>query len=481
MASSHDPYYDASRDPSAESSANASGAASPKTFKGKHQVKFSPGGESLDTDDVRAPFDIRDGVPLPGKQMPELGSGGTNVPLKRERTSGSSSPHAIQDPKSKPITSRSRRAFKRSIAMSRIKTPPASPTSASLAMNNVMNEPCEEGDIGAARESSEHTMQDQARHMGNNSRPGSRRPSAERSRPGSPTAFEREGLIIDLDNIYNSHLASMQRRMRSGNDDDTDEDDEYDQASESGSTWWGRARLVTERILGYHSSKTPKGLLRLQASTSSLPSSQNTTPGEKHVDDHVSGSESYRPGLLSTLLNQYNEQGLASALAAIPGAVHHSNPNIQGSARERPIEASVHRASVEPTPASSTGNSPKRERQQRHGRNTPGSTGSLASLLNSTTVLAQPASPIFAPDPTCVVQPRASRRISTKPFGTFLERTFGTRGEAAGDTTPTGVTINETLTRQVCLLKLAEALMRYGAPTHRLEGKQNSVSTNEIY
>lgn len=478
MASSYNPYIPCSdndespQDPSAESNANPQNPGAGPS-KGKQRVKFSPGGESLNVENVRAPFDVSEGVIWSEKKAANSLSRPSIRPLQHE-DDASSSPPATENLIPKKITSRSYRPFSRMKPLTPINPQLVRHMSTNSRVSEVMGELGEEEEekkaikMANSQRTAQYRAERHSRSMGTYSDPVSKRASTDRPRSGSATPSEPVGLPLDLNNIP---LEKLQHRTRYSIEDDIDEEDGCDQAEKMGSTWMGRMISAATRIVQRPTSKKPLRLQRVQASTPDLRSGQSTPTYERNSNEDIRRPKPYREGFVSLMLKRYNAEGVGPALAGIPAAAHIAHQNHKASAGEPVDETSSYKYTVGVTPTSSGRNTPKREKRKWYGNSTPGSTGSLASLVNSTTMLAQPASSMGALDHSAAIRPRLPPRSSTNALDLILGKSSGRGRKAADDSIQIQVHIAETIKRQAYLLRLCKALMKYGAPTHRLEGK----------
>lgn len=471
MASPHNPTSEQdgnSLEQSTESSATHSrnGSGTPRE---RHRVRFTPGGESLDDRNVRTAFDVQEGVISARKQKP--------MPLPRPRInpvqqgdgSSISAPQPTDSSTSLDITTSSASSSIPQAGPSIMRLP-----SPELGMTDVTNELLTKDGKKLAVESqkSQKRAHKKARKLslvvGSHSAPASGGKSPARFPPGSPGSSTSSDLPLDFNSIP---LENLQRRTKYGIEDDTEDDEENEANDQRPQKKVNIFRAAAERIVRPHESNEPVGLYRVQAPLPGLPSGPPTPIEEQNLDDYVARPKAYREGFLSSILKLYNEQGVGSALAAIPSLPTPAlGSNRFGNNEEEGEEAS---SSREPRAASqnSSGTSTPRRRPKWYYRNArPGSTGSIgsiATLVNSTTMLAQPAIPMAAPDHPAAIRPLPKQRSRRRNALDTLLR----RGQE--ESIHIQVHIAETLSRQIYLLKLCRALMQYGAPTHRLEGRQD--------
>lgn len=213
---------------SAESSANPSRESS-RPPKPKNKVRFTPGGESLDNNNQRAAFDLRDESSLPTRAPIKPRPFPRQKSLAQRSHSTGFAPHPLDAGPSKDVTESS----------------PSENTQPELPRNPSSNdsESTEEGngdgiylssEAAGRRAYSQQSARDRAerlsRKMGSHSAPGSRtasplRPSNLHSPPPSPHP-DNQAPPLDLENIP---LSKLQSRRTYGIEDETDEDEEKEQ------------------------------------------------------------------------------------------------------------------------------------------------------------------------------------------------------------------------------------------------------------
>lgn len=396
---------DSSVDRSAGSSTPASreGSRPPKRRK---NVQFTPGGESLDTQNNRAAFDLRDDANPPPRPKPLPRARSITPKLRRvspasvgrqrsperisERSEGStgSPPVAAVPPtrltKARPSIMRlpsSESSLTISATQSDIqKGKQQEEEEDEDEIENENEDDADEDAVGKAY--SQQTAQDRAqrlsRLMGNHhSAPGSRYTSPHRpsrkapanvsppkdvpeSAPPSPPPDGQGGMPLDLNAIPLERLES--RRKKFGIEDDTDEEDEEyhpDKPDPKKETRTNRFYRSAARLVQHHTGKERPKLLRVRAEESPEASSGVQTPVEERDPFHyVPRPKEYREGYLSSLLKLYNEQGVGSALtqmpngrAAVTRAAHHRDSNNQALIGSRATTPG-------PTPGTTPGSTP---------------------------------------------------------------------------------------------------------------------------
>lgn len=514
------------RNQSAESSTPASreGSRPPKRRK---NVQFRPGGESLDTQNHRAAFDLRDETNPPPRPKP-LPRARSNT-LKMRRVSPASigrqrSPERISErsdgssgsPAKGPVPKTSLAKARPSII--RLPSSDSSLSIATIRDDAQSGKQEEEGDDDAVDKAfSQQTAQDRAqrlsRMMGSHSAPGSRyssphRPqkktSADRSPPDnvpesappSPSPDGRGGMPLDLNAIPLERLES--KRTKYGIEDDTDEEDEVEHSEKQGPKEGKRSNRFyrsAARLVNINKGKERPKLFRVRAEESpETPSGIQTPVYERDPYHYVPKPREYREGYLSSLLKLYNEQGAGSALAQIPNghaavtrAAYRRDSNNQilmGSTATTPgpTPGTTPGATPAGTPSSSPtpsgANTPRLKHQKWYYKNPQQSqsTGALSDLVSSSTVLAQPGGSkqgSALSKQAAAIRPKMKHKPLSSQAADALDTVLGKKKKSANrnsDSIRIQVHIAETMQRQGYLLKICRALMTYGAPTHRLEG-----------
>ena len=435
-------------DRSAESSNPVSreGSRPPKRRK---NVQFTPGGESLDTRNKRAAFDLRDDTnppprpkPLPrakqlSSRMRRVSPASVGRQRSPERISERSeddarTPQRVQVPSSRLPNSRP------SIMRS-----PSSDSSLIMAGKQDDNQPemqqeedesegeaSDENAVGKAF--SQQTALDRAqrlsRLMGNqHSAPGSRYNSPHRQQPRnsvdvsppedalasvppSPPPDRQGSMPFDLGAIPLAKLET--KRTKYGIEDDTDEEDEglsQEKPSQNKQGRMNRFFRSTARLISHHATTQRPSLFKARVDGSpEIPSGVQTPVEERDPYHYVPRPKEYREGYLSSLLKLYNEQGAGSTLAQLPGgraavtrAAHRQDSNIQllsgtglGSAATTPGPTPITTPRITPagSPTHSGSTTPKQKHQKWYYKNQQQSqsTGALSDLVSSSTVFAQP-------------------------------------------------------------------------------------------
>lgn len=464
MASPHNPTPEldgSSREESAESSASHSrnGSGTPRE---RRRVRFMLGGESLDDQNVRAAFDVQEGVLLAAKQQPIPLPQPRINPIQQDDRSSISAPQPTDSSASLDITNASASSSIPQARPSIMRLP-----SSNLGMADVTNKLRTEKEKNRVAKSHEEAQQRAEKsQQKRGSRPSTsvrklsaRSPFDSPSSPGSPSSSASSNLPRDLNSIP---LENLTPRESYGIEDDTEDDDEdEDEANEP------RSRKKVK-----HASNEPRGLFRVQAAPPGLPSGPPTPIEEQNPDEYAARPKNNREGFFSSILKLYNGQGVRSVLAATPGLPTPvlDSDRLEGD-EEGAEEAPSSRRSRAASPDSAATSTPRRKNKWYYRNASPASTGSMgsiASLVSSTTMLAQPATSMAALDHSAAIRPLPKRRRNNRLWDTLLER-------SREDAFHVQIHIADLPSRQIYLLKLCRALMQYGAPSHRLEGRYDSL------
>lgn len=484
---------ESSREQSAESSKQHSREGS-RPPKKRHNVRFTPGGESLDTSNKRAAFDLRDDTDPPPRPKP-LPRSRFNTVI---RSTSPSVTRAASPEKSLDIAESSARAPVAKLKPSIMRLP-SSDSEAGHSDNeseeeeNQEDEDEGEEDVKAVGKAiSQQTAQNRAerlsRMMGSHSAPGSRYTSPQRpqrtmarSPPPSPPSEEEMQMRLDLSDIHLERLET--KRTKFGIEDDTDEDDEKDAETLSvkrGKRRAGRFYTRAARLVAHHKSSRIPGLFRVHTETSPETASGVQTPTfERDPNHYVPRPKEYREGYLSSLLKLYNEQGAGAALSHIPSghdavtrAAHRRDSGAQfligSTASGATTPAQTPGTSPAGSPTSSGATTPKAKHQKWYYKNPQSqSTGALSDLVSSSTVFAHPTT--GSSQASKAIRPKAKHRpLSSQALDTVMGKKK--KSHRNDDSIRIQVHIAETMQRQGYLIKICRALMTYGAPTHRLEG-----------
>ncbi|KAI9732877.1 MAG: hypothetical protein M1834_003817 [Cirrosporium novae-zelandiae] len=211
-------------------------------------------------------------------------------------------------------------------------------------------------------------------------------------------------------------------------------------------------------------------LVRVRASPSGLQSGRVTPEAEKDPDDYVERPAQYRGNVLSSLLKLYHQQEMSQMASSQNGSniptphSYHSHGRSLG----RPISMGDLKDGL--TPVSSRGssgvNTPRHPRQPKwYDKSGNQSVSSLAGLINTSTMIA-PGSHLGGTPPARGKRPGMPPRSRS---GGIINAAMQKVKPRLEDEIRITVHIAAILSRQKYLIKLCRALMRYGAPTHRLE------------
>ncbi|KAB2581141.1 hypothetical protein BFW01_g10626 [Lasiodiplodia theobromae] len=208
--------------------------------------------------------------------------------------------------------------------------------------------------------------------------------------------------------------------------------------------------------------------------------SRPTTPTmERAFDDYVAPPPRYRGGIFGALLNLYGAQGgFQGGMQGNQWAHSRTNSNTTlGSGMSTPGGITPAIGTPQQSPPASGTSTPVTPGQKRHWYHRSQyppqqSQTSLAQLVGSSSMLASPGTSIDFEHGVSDQMKRASRPGMGKrsrsggAITSAMQRLSKPRLE---DEIRITVHISEVMARQRYLMKLCRALMKYGAPTHRLE------------
>ncbi|KAL1638127.1 hypothetical protein SLS58_008964 [Diplodia intermedia] len=207
--------------------------------------------------------------------------------------------------------------------------------------------------------------------------------------------------------------------------------------------------------------------------------SRPTTPTmERAFDDYVAPPPRYRGGIFGALLNLYGTQGgFQSGIQGNQWSHSRTNSNTTlGSGMNTPGGLTPAIGTPQQSPPTSGTNTPVTPGQRRHwyARSQHGqqSQTSLAQLVGSSSMLASPGASLdFEHDVADKVrrQSRPGMGKRTRSGGAITSAMQRLSKPRLEDEIRITVHISEVMARQRYLMKLCRALMKYGAPTHRLE------------
>lgn len=291
---------------------------------------------------------------------------------------------------------------------------------------------------GRAIHSAQERAQRLASLLGRSSTPKSPRPSPLSSVPSSIASTPTEcALFEDGDEIPLITLPEKQF------DDSTDDDDEgplekSDERHRRRSTHTSEAHQLVRQM----TRRDFNPLSRIRAPSPGLRSGQVTPIEDRDPDAYVAPPTHYRGGILSTLLKLYEQPPGQHGL----GGGHHSRKGSlgEGSVRGRSLSRD----------SSGTTNKPAKPRKWYD----------KSPNLSATSLPATSAKNSFSS--TTGQRPILKRSQSSGGLSGVAKRLMRPHLE---DEIRITVHIAEILSRQRYLMRLCRALMKYGAPTHRLE------------
>jgi len=461
---------ESSTDVSPGSSANPSRGSS-RPPKGRHRVRFTPGGESMDERNHRSSFEVRDDLgshagSMNMKPLPRV----RNNPGHSTSSSGASVPHPVDSDITKDITDSRDQLSVPKARPSIMRAPSSSESEMSDAVSDLPGEfDDEEAEEKAfsqryARKRAERLSR---RLVGSRSAPGSKVPSPTRKRSRSPSPFRALDKALDLNSIP---LKKLHTRRKYGIEDDTDADDDEDGSNDEKSpkNTYRRFQAAARRLVKHHTHKDRGKLYRVEAP---LQSGQTTPAFDRDPEEYVPRPKEYREGFLSSILKLYNEEGVGSALANIPSGLEALKGSHSRNQSRESLLSSAAASTTNISPSSSGTTTPTRTKRPKWYKNaSPGSTGSIANLISSSTVLAQPAGSSHSPKDGPVIRPKLKVRNSSNALDALLAKA---KGKKSDQSIRIQVHIAELFSRQKFVLRMTKALMAYGAPTHRLEGVWN--------
>jgi uncharacterized membrane protein YjjP (DUF1212 family) len=453
-----------SEEPNADSSTSRSQSTSrPTSANGeqrreKHRVRFTTGGESLDPENHRAKFDLRDeeenlehsprssvtrASPAHSRQhslnRPIRHHGtGPNPAEVHQRLSEAASllaPNDIQRPKPSVLRN----------------------NSVSSNFENIIEDSHEDDNEDEEKAYASKSAQNKARRLsrvlGTRSAPGSARTSPTISAMESPPQPPRgpNGLPVRFDDIPLAPLDKQGRGPYGSYDTDSDEEN-----VSPGSDTKRKKADTTEayKLVRMHTNRRDRDN-RFHI-PNGLQSGQATPEEDRDPEDWVPRPQKFRGGILSSLMKLYGEEngrhsrhGSASSTPGIQSR--------QGSNVETPIGS----------PGSSSGTTTPKRSKWYQSPSANQSTSSLSALIGASSKLGAPAEPFGPNSPDRQgKRPPVRKGKGGSGIGNAIHRLSKPRLE---DEIRITVHIAETISRQKYIVKLCRALMSYGAPTHRLE------------
>ncbi|KAH0545126.1 hypothetical protein FGG08_000738 [Glutinoglossum americanum] len=429
---------------------DAAYAADKPHTRERPRVRFTPGGESLDSSNRRSTFGLRD----------------HSHDHQEPSTSRSTSEAGHDNPDERAglsFSSRLDRGIPGDISESFLNRPRNPPP------EGYCDDVLEEGsdDEKNCQQLSAQSRADRlARSVGAHSSPAGTSPTLHAISNPPPENIDRlPGRTDDIP------LVALSKR---GYGDGSDSDEEPHRKATRPSSTSEAHRLV--RGIGQKSTQNQR-LTPPESGVDRLHSGQVTPVEERDPEMYVPPPEQYRGGVLSSLLKLY-----AAGEAAHThdhGYHRHGSSGLSGSGTGAHSPGS---------PESSGYGSPKRHKSQKwySNKSANASTSSLVGLIGaSSAMLATPAAGAGV-GAGVANPPRPKKKYPlhyTGGLGGAFNRISRPHLE---DEIKVTVHIAETLSRQRYLRKLCRALMSYGAPTHRLEGQEGVDlgklrDTHEIY
>ena len=465
---------ESSQGPSSGSSAPPSrsasnGIANGKRRKEKNRVRFNPGGESLDLENQKAPFEILDKSSDPTiddmvKPLPKARILPTQI--KNGPTPSSYFPPMDSNSSQDSTDSSNSSYMPRGRRPSLMRLPSEDSSVGDVDLSDLVESDDEAEEKAQSERSARERAERLSRIVNSHSDPSSRKMSVDMS-PASPTLSSAFGLGAEMNNIP---LKDLQKRRKYGIEDETDDDEAKPSAPKK---LTDRIRTTTRNAFGLKTPKDGPNPLRVKVPMPG-PASGPTTPVEdRDPNGYIPPPKEYRAGFLSSMLNLYDEKAIASSLGDISGKLRRipRRTGSQNSMLGKPITGHS-----EVTPGGSTSDSgastPRRNHPKWYYKNgQPSSTGSIKNLLNPMD-FAQPGAAPAGPGERPGLAPRSKSSDALSSF-------FGLhKGPKLEDSIHIQVHIAETMSRQKYLLKICRALMTYGAPTHRLEGRMPARYSN---
>ena len=488
---------ESSREKSPEHSQQASREGS-RPPKKKHNVRFTPGGESLDTANQRAVFDLRDDTNAPPKPKP-LPKSATR-PRSRTGTSGgigvAPSVRRHSNEKSEDITNETARAplpMPRPSIMrpaSKGKDPEERVSRLGQEDNRNMiggSDGSNESEEAPAKATSQTSARERAellaRKVGTHSAPVTRPPSPRRSQlpvvrspPPSPPSDAQSDMPIDLDDIPLEKLET--KRTKYGIEDTSDEEESV-QENPDNKRRRNRFFRIAQRVVKHKAKAKKHKPSEVLTESPESRSGAQTPLSERDPDNYVPRPSQYREGILSSLLKLSNQEGFGSAIAHISTGssaslhaakrISSSQPLLRSGSDDEgsDTQSQTPKSNLGGSPVSSGTTTPKRPKWYDKSPASQ-STGALSDLVSSSTVFAQPG----GSKQSSIVRPKPKHRpLSHQAINTML----GKRSHKAPEEEMTiKIHLSETLQRQKYLMGMCKALMSFGAPTHRLEGQISS-------
>lgn len=472
------------RDRSGESSGHGSrnGSRPPKKSA---RIHWQPEGESMNTKKEREKFNIRDhSGSSPNREnkkpLPRGRQGSTHI------RAGSASP-----------TSHSPPSFTQEVNEALKKAPlrPSILRHSSTGSEDSANDADQNGnEISVPTRVAQRTAQSRAqrlsRDLGIKSAPASRHasPLPVQSPPSSPPPENQYKTSIDFENIPLERLQT--KRTRYGIEDDSES--EGSDENRPHKKKHNRFHKAARRIIRRHTKKDARRQFKFpaMASQTSLHTGQLTPEAERDPNDYVPRPKEYHEGILSSIMRLYNEQGPGSGSASShpPENRGHRHTGSRDSLMGW-ISSPLASGRVTPEQKENSGQTTPKHQKWYYKEPSPSTTPSIANLVSSSRVLAQPTGgnltkaeetspPVYGrsagmrPAPRTKAAASGSREAISTIYNKFT-------GSGQQDEIKIHMHIADVLKRQQYLLKLCKALMSYGAPTHRLEGQYSYALTDD--
>ena len=475
-----------SQDRSIESSGQASRSSSGPPKKSA-RIHWQSQGESMDSRKQRSTFNVRDHSASPPKRELREDTRKENIkPLPRARRNsihsrvGSASSSAQRSPPS----------FSEEVdeALSKTSAKPSILRNLSRSSNGSQNSDDEgedhENEISRGKAVAQRTAQTRAqrlsRDLGIKSAPGSKLNSPASSPPPSPPPEEQYRTPIDFESIPLERLETKRRRYGIEDETESEGSDDEETHKKKKNRFYEAAKHLVKR----HTAKHERTLFRVPAMSSqtSLRSGQLTPDIEKDPNHYVPRPKQYREGILSSIMKLYNEQRPGATPSKHP--LEHTRHVASKESLLGSIISPLSSGRVTPDPKKKSGQTTPKHQKWYYKDPSPSSTPSIANLVSSSRILAQPTgAPLTQAEESApsvqgktagmrpAPRPKPATAGSTQAFTTFINKVTGARSD---NEIKIHLHIADILKRHQYLLKLCKALMSYGAPTHRLEGKHRN-------
>ncbi|KAI9799758.1 MAG: hypothetical protein M1833_003877 [Piccolia ochrophora] len=416
-----------------------------ETPRERHRVRFTPGGESLDPQNQRATFNLRD-----RSQSPPRSEHAAALYEELYRLSSRRAAESNDDSQEDQGMQRPRGSLNRSNS-------DVSEFDDISEVDEEDHEDHEDHGKHNSQSSAQARAQRLAKTVGSQSAPVSTHHtplhSPPRSPPRSPPPGGPNGMPVHNDDIPMVDLEKRQRHV--------DADTESEEEDEPRKRHRGRSTSEAHQLVRMHTMRARDHDPESRRNSTETASGYGTPQVDRDPHDYVPPPNQYRGGILASLLKLYNASG--NVIGGMP-----SGPGFNPAGYRHGSDDSrrVSPAHSPDTPGSSGTATPRGKNQKWYNKSANQSTTSLAGLVESTAKFATPVGGLGGHVPARKTRPRNPRRASGGKVGAALNRMSKPRLE---DEIKITVHIAETLSRQKYIVKLCRALMSYGAPTHRLE------------